>query len=769
MSDRSAECDRLKREGDEHYQRKEYAIAAECYRAATDRGPCDHETWFNYGFSLAEAGKPEEAVKAYEMAIRAGSGAGAQNNLGLCYGRLGRHQEAREAFIKATQLERDYAPYWRNLAACFADLKSPKQELQARETLVRCEGCSAGDWNKLGCARERDGDFEGGLAAFRRAALAAPMESAYSFNIALMHERSGRVLDAFHACRHALRLDSSYESAKKMLPRLEQALERPPEPPPPPTGLVYKFTCPHCAQRISSDDSVARTQVNCPSCGGAFCAPPAPPPPREIGPHDYVNPYTLFNVPGIFGLVEVFDWFHRPKRWEEILGSLNRSKRALKAELELNDGRLSWLPELIITEAVMHRVLSELDDDGWHPHHWVIFRLPLLNRFLMHGEPAYFFSPAEAPYPIVAELLGANTAEAGHPEFMAFLGPYFGGRWGQAIKQALDKEDYEKTRALFSSSPPVRAADLDEALEPVRRHFARRRETLKTVAEAIEAGKGTPPDPRLSLAGREARLLNVLPSSLGSKIREDMGYAYRNISVAQANHRSDYIASEQALKAAESFHVSVTLQQRLAEDGTAIAGLLRRDAEAKFRLQQQTLCLTLTNWFRKRSLAITPERFSWGEESLAAEDMDGVRYGITIHYTNGARTSVDTLLALRGGNGVIVSTTWLGEDYFSQAARSVLALYARHIVPKVVALIEKGGYEIGHLRLTKEGVAFKSGLIFTKPQFIPWREVVTIFGAGAVELHSRFNLKVRTSVNCREYWNACLLPTLIDVLKDTPR
>ena len=46
MSDLQTEFERLRCSGDEHYDRKDYSIAAECYRAATERGPCEHNLYF---------------------------------------------------------------------------------------------------------------------------------------------------------------------------------------------------------------------------------------------------------------------------------------------------------------------------------------------------------------------------------------------------------------------------------------------------------------------------------------------------------------------------------------------------------------------------------------------------------------------------------------------------------------------------------------------------------------------------------------------------
>lgn len=768
MSDIQTEFERLRRSGDEHYGRKEYSIAAECYRAATGRGPSDHRVYFNLAYSLAAIGKHKDAVWAYEMAIAAGSGAAAHNNLGLCYRKLGNHQEARDEFLKATRVERSDVVYWRNLAACLTDLKDSKAELNALEELSACEGCTADDWNKLGCARERDGDVEGGLIAFRNAASAAPAECAYFLNIALMHDRSGRVLDAYHACRHSLHLKSDYEPAVKMIPRLKTALEQPATPPPLPSLSEYKFHCPHCGQRISASESLAETEVRCPTCAGSFTAPPAPAPlgkTRDIGPHDYVNPYVLLNLTAVSDLPEASEWFDQPEDWGAVIGSLTRRRRALKAEFELNEGRLSWLSQLHITDEVVHRVLSDLDDSGWHPHHWAVFRLPLLNRFLMHGELQYFHSLEHAPYPLVAEIAGAAPDDFEHEEFVSFISPFFRHRWTPAIKQALDVGNYAAASALFATGAPVTAADLDEALEPVRRHFSRRCEALKAAEADVAKRKNGMGCVELDPATRELLFLNTLPRHLGSIIRDDLAFAYRNLGIEIADECRDFVTAGLALKTAERFAISDPVKQRCAKDREQLSVLLRQQIQEEKRAEELTLRLKLKSWFRERTLEITPERFSWNEESISAEQMDGVRYGITIGYLNGNKTAADSVLAVRAANGAEVATDWLGEENFSSAVRSVMGLYAPSIIRKILVALEGSGCRIGQLHLSKQGIAFESGIVFKKQHLVAWADAETEVASGDVQVYSRSDLKARTTLACREHWNACLLPTVIEIMK----
>jgi tetratricopeptide (TPR) repeat protein len=560
VQNNSDEFVRLKKSGDAHCARKEYAIAAESYSAALNHGTGDSGLLFNFAYSLAQTQKHEGAVTQYRKAIASGSGAAAHNNLGNSLRKLGRPEEAREALIKAAKLNSSEPMYWRNLAACLAELKDPQAQLSALQVLASCEGATAGDWNSLGSAREQGGDNESALEAFRVAAHIEPDECAYYFNVGLMHERCGRTLDAYHSCRHSLNLNEGYQPAAKMIPNLETTLK--------------SFAA------LTANQPLGRKRPE-PEGDERFAPPlPAPAITKEIGPQDYINPYTLLNLSAVSKLPDASAWFDQPTDWDQLLGPLTRRRRTLKAELELNDGKLSWLPQLHITDEVVHRVLSVLDDKGWHAHHWAIFRLPLLNRFLMHGELDYFNSIEHSPYPLVAQIAGAAPEDLEHEKFVAFISAFFRHRWASAFKHALDAGNYAGVRALLATSAPVTSGDLEESFEPMRRHFIRRREELKQLEATIESGNPISLDAGLQPALGEASLLNILPAHLGSKLRDDVCIAYRSISIALANHRDDYIASERALKAAESFQASATIKQRLMEDRTALNGLLAAAAQS---------------------------------------------------------------------------------------------------------------------------------------------------------------------------------------------
>jgi tetratricopeptide (TPR) repeat protein len=731
MSDSQTELDRLQKSGNEHYGRKEYQIAIECYRAALENGMNGHSSLFNFGYSLAETGNHTEAAQVYQKSIAAGSRSGsAYNNLGWSLHKINKHQEARDAYSKATQIEPKNALYWRNLAGCLSHLKEHTAELSARQKLVACNGCTANDWNSLGCALDREKDNEGSLDAFRMAAYLCA-DACYFNNMALMHSRLGHALDAYHACRHALDLNTTYESALKEFPRFEGAL------------------------KVLSQSLKLQA-------------------PREIGPHDYVNPYVLLDLTETDRKPESYEWFDQPTEWKELLGSLTRRRRSLKAELELNDGSIGWLPKLRITDEVVHRVLVDLDDDGWHSNHWAVFRMPMLKQFLMYGELDYFYSREYPPYPLLAEIAGADTTDWEHRDFIEFISPFFSRRLAIAVKQSIETANYQELIALFATRLPITSTYFDEALEPARRHFTNRRKILGAVETGLETASIKNIESELESAVDEANFLNILAVQHGEKLREDMIRAYRGISIALANHQKDYLTSELALKAAEHFKGSVTTKERLAGDRKTIEGLIQREKKKKKEEEETkeryTLKLDLKSWFRTRTLEITPTHFRWGDESILAERIKAIRFGITIKYTNGVKTGIDSILAVRGMHGNIIETTWLQEMSFSAAVQSVLGLYSSGILTDIVASIERGEMvSIGSLRVGRQGVEMATGVFTTKLRLIQWNNVVAQQSAGIVSISSKTDAKAKKTLSTCNDWNACMMTTIIEIMKSSSK
>jgi tetratricopeptide (TPR) repeat protein len=76
--------------------------------------------WFEIGYKAGEAGKYEQAITAYQEAIRLKpNDAEALGNLGVAYNRLGQYDKAISAYQEAIRLKPDFARAWANLGEAY--------------------------------------------------------------------------------------------------------------------------------------------------------------------------------------------------------------------------------------------------------------------------------------------------------------------------------------------------------------------------------------------------------------------------------------------------------------------------------------------------------------------------------------------------------------------------------------------------------------------------------------------------------------------------
>ncbi len=121
----------------------EYDEAIEAYDEAIRLNPNYAKAWFNKGLSLDDLGKYDEAVKAYDEAIRLdpNNAAMAWNNKGISLDDLGKYDEAIEAYDEAIKLDPNYAKAWNNKGLALRKLDRT-EEAEAAFAKAKELGCS---------------------------------------------------------------------------------------------------------------------------------------------------------------------------------------------------------------------------------------------------------------------------------------------------------------------------------------------------------------------------------------------------------------------------------------------------------------------------------------------------------------------------------------------------------------------------------------------------------------------------------------------------
>jgi tetratricopeptide (TPR) repeat protein len=121
----------------------------------------------NLGNAYARLGRYEEAIDAYQQTIKLNPDlAEAPNNLGIVYGKLGRLPEAIDAFSQAIIIDPDYVKAHYNLGVAYDKLDRLPQAIDAYKQAIKIKPDLAEAHNKLGVAYLVVGDKNSALAEY---------------------------------------------------------------------------------------------------------------------------------------------------------------------------------------------------------------------------------------------------------------------------------------------------------------------------------------------------------------------------------------------------------------------------------------------------------------------------------------------------------------------------------------------------------------------------------------------------------------------------
>jgi protein O-mannosyl-transferase len=117
------------------------------YQATLDKNPECYMAYDNLGCILLDTGRPQEAIKQFERALRIKSDyIEAHNDLGEALFKIGRHQEAIDHFKKAIQIRPDKILAYNNLAVAYSNMHRSSEAVDAAQkalNIARSKGLTA--------------------------------------------------------------------------------------------------------------------------------------------------------------------------------------------------------------------------------------------------------------------------------------------------------------------------------------------------------------------------------------------------------------------------------------------------------------------------------------------------------------------------------------------------------------------------------------------------------------------------------------------------
>jgi len=192
--------------------------AARHFEEAVRRAPAHAPAWEGLAGSLAEAGAPEEALRAL---ARGQAALPRDAVLKALAARLlrgqGRREEARRAYEAALPLAPRNARLRAQLGELLREVGAVDEAIRRQREAVELEPANASYWNALGMTLGGNGRLAEAEAAFREAIARDGQSHRYAYNLGLLLLRQGRPGEARVFFEKALAADPTFAPARERL------------------------------------------------------------------------------------------------------------------------------------------------------------------------------------------------------------------------------------------------------------------------------------------------------------------------------------------------------------------------------------------------------------------------------------------------------------------------------------------------------------------------------------------------------------------------
>ncbi len=684
-------------------QRHRYEEALISATLATESDPDNAEAWWQVALNRLSLGDMRNAIPALERTVELAP----YFSLGwVRYGstlfKMGDEYSAQEAFETSLEEDPDQEEALEALADIYYRQNKDSRETDERELsiLTRLQdvaGLSAAQLNRIGILHYQKKNF---FEAIKYWEYGVPLsDDPYClFNLGLVynHQEVSQDADAVDLWRLTTKrypdFTRSHESISSVLPRL--------------LALAKNAT----KQKLTLL-------------------------PKDQWYGFYLSPFELLNSPNNITLYG-FD-----------AKTIQRFKKALLQEIELEEGFISWMAGVHIDKSKAIGVCEELNDEKKREYHWHVFHNKPLLDFLSRGNHAHFLVDETTSPLETIELL-----EDQDNGFREWLSVPFAKQFDLVLSKAIDQKNLAVLECLLDGRRWVSPSYADKCFENARRQVDRLLEPLRNTLESANDVIPTVESVTRVLEQEDLiDILNLLPTYFRD-FQNEAPSIIRGLAISCYNTYSNADLSKDILQIARRFiFKSAELNHRLDDDFKQIEELIREERKYEVRLTSKG-----DKW------EITKEGVYQGNRHFPAHTVVSVRWG-TIVISENYGKSYDFLLAVKDGKGTEIAFTWKAtadieknQEYFNNLLNATFNYLCPSIVEKIDNRLKAGHtVQIGLCSITEQGVRFETkGLIFSNTHFVPWRRIRLDVENGDLIVSDAASRKARVAMSLRLVDNA---------------
>jgi tetratricopeptide (TPR) repeat protein len=676
-------------------------------RRATALDPQNANSWWQLALAVHDKDGNGAAFAHFKKTTElAPSFAYGWHRLGLAYEKTGQTDEAVHCWERATEIDPERTDALELLLSAYREREKAGDEEKIFDILrlIDAQGIlGIDDVNRLGIEYHKRKDYYKSIVYFRRYASEESGPIGF-FNLGLAYNATeiGQDADAIDAWRRALLRDPTYDKAKSSIDRSIKPL------------LDLKNKIKNYGKGLVSEDQWYA---------------------------NYINPYELLALKDV-------------DPWDPDVKQIQKAKKALLQEIDLEDGRIAWMPGLKIDRSMALKIADELNEEWNRVWHSLVFESKTLLDFLSRGKLDHFLVDAEeSPTGIL------DTLEDHPDDFAPWLSKKFAPQYNLLLSEAIQRKDLASVECLLDGRRWVTSEDEDKCFDGAHKQVHRLLLPLKDVADRAERIKPSVAGVEKALEdGSAGAILAALPMAFQT-VQSEAASLVRSISVDTYNHHGDGDLAKEILELARAFAIrSPSLRHRLDED---ISTLNEKIAEE--RKNEASLTLSGHDYSIKR------EGVRFANVSIPTKEIETIRWGISITHSNGIATYAFSMVV--GGRGSTVGRLeWTSsknietqEGLFNKFVEAAFSYVLPTVMEKLdIELSRASNLQIGPALVSKSGITFTiEGWFNNKLELCPWHRLNAQLKNGDLLIADSSNSKARISIPLKEIDNAFVLYMMI--------
>ena len=691
----------------EHRENDRLDEAIIAARRATTLDPENANSWWQLALAVHDKDGYGAAFPHFKKTMDlAPSFAFGWHRLGWAYKKTGQTDEAVNCWERATEIDPERVDTLELLLSAYRERKKTGDEEKVFDVLklIDAQGVLETDEvNRLGIEYHKRKDYYKSIIFFRRYASEAPGPIGL-FNLGLAYNAPeiGQDADAIDAWSRALLRDPSYDKAKLQIDRAIKPL------------LDLKYKIQSYGKPLVSED---QWYVN------------------------YINPYELLALEDI-------------DPWDLDVKQVQKAKKALMQEIDLEDGRVEWMQGLKIDRSMAMKVADELNEEWSRYWHHIVFECKPLLNFLSRGSLEHFLVDAEAFPTEVLDALDEHSED-----FAPWLSKKFARQYDMVLTEALQRKDIAGIECLLDGRRWVIPEDEDKCFEGAHRQVEKLVLPLEKASDVSERTKPSVASVKKLLAdGSLGSILAILPMAFQQE-QNRAATLIRSMSIDCNNHHQDADLAKEVLVLARAFaQRSPSLLHRLDEDMVTL-----NEKIAEERKDESSITLSGQDYSIKR------EGVKFANVSIPTKEIETIRWGISITRSNGVATYAFGM-AVGGRGSTVAKLAWSSssnvetqKSLFNKFVDAAFSYVLPTVLEKLNTEMNRGSrLQIGPASVSKAGIPFTiKGWFSDKQELCPWHRLHADLANGDLVITDSSNSKATISMPLKETDNAFPLYLMI--------